>query len=290
MLDSDYPALFGIADTAARQAESRYVRLVEIDLVLLVLAALLGVAENFVAAGYSVLMTILSAIALAAALLLETATRLFRLERNWYESRSVAESAKTATWRYIMHVDPFAGPDADDRLLQVLAEAAETPTHFAHKLDAPLDAAHQIKPAMRRLRTLPFDRRKAAYLEERMLDQASWYARKSRRNQRSAVLWFWIGIAARVAALLFAIFTIFLPFKGVRFVEFFAAVAAVATAWGELGRHEELSKSYGNAAHELEELTGLVERAPDEAELVQRVVDAEGAMSREYTLWMVKRT
>jgi hypothetical protein len=143
---------------------------------------------------------------------------------------------------------------------------------------------------MRRLRALPFDRRKSVYLEERVLDQARWSARKSRRNQRGAVLWFWIGIAARIAALLFAVFTIFLPFKGERFVELFAAVAAAATAWGELGRHEELSKTYGSAARELDTLAALVAQAPEEATLVQRVVDAEGVMSREYTLWMVKRS
>jgi hypothetical protein len=137
---------------------------------------------------------------------------------------------------------------------------------------------------------LPFDRRKSTYLRERVLEQARWYARRSRQNRRSAEVWFWIGIGARAAALAFAILTIFLPFKGSRFVELFAAVAAASTAWGELGRHEEQAKTYGNAAHELDTLSRLVEGAPDEATLVQRVIDAESAMSREYTLWMVKRT
>jgi hypothetical protein len=188
-----------------------------------------------------------------------------------------------------MRVDPFGGRDADERFLAVLGEAADSAAHFTQRLDAPLDDRHQIRPEVRRLRVLPFDRRKAAYLQERVLDQARWYAHRAWQNQLSAVLWFRVGIAARVAALVFAVLTIFLPLKGSRFVEFFAAVAAVATAWRELGRHEEQAKNYGNAAHELNELT-LVEQAPDEPTLVQCVIDAEGVMSREYTLWMVKRT
>src|ERR1700730_6689290 len=112
MNESDYPALFTIADSAAKRAQTRHTRLVQVDLILLILASVFGVAENFVDARYSVLVTTLSAISLGVALALESTTRLFRLERRWYENRAVAESVKTATWRYIMQVDPFNLPDA----------------------------------------------------------------------------------------------------------------------------------------------------------------------------------
>jgi hypothetical protein len=68
-----------------------------------------------------------------------------------------------------------------------------------------------------------------------------------------------------------------------------AAVSAAATAWTQLGRHDELAKSYGLAAHELMVLHSRLELADSEEAFRQGVEETESAISREHTMWMAKR-
>jgi SMODS and SLOG-associating 2TM effector domain 3/SMODS and SLOG-associating 2TM effector domain 1 len=288
MRESDYPALFTSADATAKRAQRRHTRLVQINLVLIVSAALFGVIEP-INEKYTVYAAIASAISLGAALTLELVSRFLRLERRWYEDRAIAESVKSAAWRYMMRVDPFGEANADKRFISVLTEIADAYRDTATALHTRLDPAHQISNPMRRVRDMSFDDRKDTYLRQRVVDQINYYRFKSEKNARSATIWFWIGVVARGTAFLFALAAIKWPTEGARIVELLAAVAAAGTAWAQLGRHEEQAKSYGNAAQELMEVRKLIEDTQDEGTLKQRVVDAEGAISREHTLWMVKR-
>lgn len=79
------------------------------------------------------------------------------------------------------------------------------------------------------------------------------------------------------------------PNPWINVVGVFAAVAAAATAWSQLGRHDELTKSYGLAARELATIEDLARRAAAETDLQDAVRNGEGAISREHTLWIAKR-
>jgi len=286
--EPDYPALFTAADAVAKRSQRRHTRLVQINLGLIVAAALFGVLEP-IDERYAIFTSIASAISLGAALALELAARLLRLERSWYEDRAIAESVKSAAWRYMMRVEPFESGDADQRFIAVLTEAAEAHRDIAGTLHVKLDAAHQVSNPMRQVRDMSFDDRKETYLRQRVIDQINYYRFKAERNAHSATIWFRIGIVARGTAFVLAIAAIKWPTEGARLVELLAAVAAAGTAWAELGRHEEQAKSYGNAAEQLSALQKLIEEAHEEDALRQRVVDAEATMSREVSLWIVKR-
>ena len=69
----------------------------------------------------------------------------------------------------------------------------------------------------------------------------------------------------------------------------FASVATAATAWTQLGRHDELSKSYALAYQELLMIRTLGEKVSTEEGLDRLVTDGENAISREHTMWMAKR-
>ena len=68
-----------------------------------------------------------------------------------------------------------------------------------------------------------------------------------------------------------------------------AAITAAATAWTQLGRNDELAKSYGLAAHEQMVLHSRLELAETEEAFRQGVEETESAISREHTMWMAKR-
>src|SRR3712207_5092992 len=80
-------------------------------------------------------------------------------------------------------------------------------------------------------------------------DQEAWYAGKSRTKARSATIWFWVSLLFEGLALAAAIMVAVTGFT-VDLVGPLAAITAAATAWSQLGRHDELAKSYGLAAHE----------------------------------------
>jgi hypothetical protein len=72
-------------------------------------------------------------------------------------------------------------------------------------------------------------------------------------------------------------------------VGLFATLSAGATAWTQLGRHNELRKSYGLAAYELTFLRIAVQDADDEPVFAGAVLEAESAISREHKMWVAKR-
>jgi hypothetical protein len=294
--DSDYPALFTSADATAKAAQHRHTQLVEINLILIVAAALFGLLEP-VNQSLAVFAAIASAVMLGAALAVELGTRLLRLERRWYEDRSVAEAVKSASWRYMMKTTPFDGDDADREFAATLAAAAQARRNTADVPPSGSGPGQEIGDTMRRVRSVDFESRKEVYLRQRVVDQINYYRFKAAKNTRSATTWFWIGVIARGAAFMFAIAVAVaaaasaagFPTEGARLVELLAAVAAAGTAWAELGRHEEQAKSYGGAAQELTAMRPSIEDARDEATLRRVVVDAESVMSREQSLWTVKR-
>jgi hypothetical protein len=50
------------------------------------------------------------AVLLVAALIAKLANRLQRFDEHWFDGRAVAETVKSATWRYIMGVRPYDAP------------------------------------------------------------------------------------------------------------------------------------------------------------------------------------
>ena len=288
--DEDYPALYVAADAASRRARMAHTRLIGAELALLVAAAASGVALSLLpgAAGWE---RALPAVLLVAALIAKLANRLQRFDEHWFDGRAVAETVKSATWRFVMGVRPYDGegraPDAT--LGESLRETlAARPGLAAHLRRLPVGSRQVVTERMRQIRARPMTERQGFYLTARVDDQEAWYAARSQTNARAATVWFWVSLLFEGLALAAAIM---IAVTGLRvdLVSLFAAISAAATAWAQLGRHDELAKSYGLAAHELMVLHARLELAESEEAFRQGVEETEAAISREHTMWMANR-
>lgn len=287
---ADFPALFTAADATSRMGQRSHLRLVRIDLELLVFGAALGVIGSLVPSAYKVWPFVAAAIVLGATMILTSANKVLRYDHDWYEGRAVAESVKAATWEFMMRVQPFDqdDPAAEAAFITLLRRLLDTQKDLRPAPGGvPVDA-QQVTPGVRRIRGLPLAERKECYLRQRVVDQINWYAAKSEQNRQVATRWFWFDIVARGAALAFAIVVIVGPQSIPNVAGVFTSLAAAATAWTQLGRHEEISKGYGLAAHELIFLRGAVESANDEEQFGQAVQEVETAITREITAWQAK--
>jgi hypothetical protein len=289
--NEDYPVLYRAADAASRRAHLAHSRLIGAELLLLVGAAVVGATQSVLPGAASGWQRSLPAVLLVAALIAKLANRLQRFDEHWFDGRAVAETVKSATWRYLMSVRPYDGDGSQSQttLGAALQDAlAARPALAAHLQRLPPGSRQVVTDRMRQIRLMPSEERRGFYLTARVDDQEAWYAAKSQTNARSATVWFWVSLLFEGLALAGAMV---IAVTGTRLdlVSVLAAISAAATAWTQLGRHDELAKSYGLAAHELLVLHARLELAESEAAFRQGVEETEAAISREHTMWMAKR-
>jgi hypothetical protein len=189
----------------------------------------------------------------------------------------------------MMRVEPYQDDATCNRTFaqQLLAILNSRP-ELRHELSGAVSERHQITARMREVRALPLRTRITWYLDRRVLDQVEWYRGKAAANRASASRWFWASVAAQVGALVAAILSI-VNEPRVDIVGVLATVSAAATAWANLRRHEDLSKTYGVASQELLAIADLLDEVTTEDEFGKMVIMAEGAISREHTMWIARR-
>lgn len=289
---SDYPALYRAADDASQAGQKTYKRLVQADLSLIVLASALGTVWILLPTRYGTAFAVVTTVVLLAILLAKLIGRQRRDNEDWFDGRAVAESVKTLTWRYIMRVNPFDDDTTCDReFARELDAIREARVDLQLRVDAsPGGSADQITTRMREVRGLTMQQRGDLYAKERLEEQAKWYGGKSHCNRLLAEAFFWASLTAQFVALILAIVRVAFPETQLSLVGPLLALAAAITAWTQLGRHDELSKSYALANQELLTIKSLADTVDTEEELAGLVRDGEGAISREHTMWVAKRS
>ncbi len=286
----DYPVLYTAAEDTSRTARRGYTRLVQLDLLLLLTGSALGVVGALVSPSARVSVWIAAAVIIGATPVVKSATKILRLDRDWVAGRAMAEAVKEATWRYVMRARPF---DRDDPAARAQFIAALRATLDAHKdlrlaLHHVPDASHQLTASMTRVRALPLDERKEYYTRERLDAQIRWYLARAGKARRAATISFWLDIIARGGALAFAILIIVPPHRGPGIAGLLVAIAAAVTAWAQLGRYDEIGKSYSLTAQHLLLEKSRIEDV-DEQGFGQLVGDVEEAISGEHAGWLAKR-
>ena len=281
------PALFGAADNGAVAGQTAFLWVTRLRLVALSLVAVASTLSTVIAPQPLLLVT---AVAFVAAVALEVALWVGKPERRWYDGRAAAESLKTLTWRYSVRGEPF-GSESDDESADDLFLSR---THEVLRglrgvsLSAGDQAARlQITPQMKSLRQADFEERATAYDRERVQDQQTWYARKSRRNTRRATVW----TALLVLLELCGLALVGLEVGGVLEVEVIAIVAvlgASVVAWVETRQFRQLAEAYFVASRELGSIRAELGRQ-DGSSWGAFVDQAEEAISREHTLWRASR-
>lgn len=284
------PALHSAASRSAELAERRFLFSTKVQLAALTLAALCGSFTLRGGAHGADWAGLAAAAAFTIAGSFRARSLAMRLEQVWYESRAVAESAKTLAWRYAVGGEPFPVDMAPDEADTVMAaRLRELPDGLSiAAVPAPAPNSSQITDTMRAFRAEPLDVRRRAYLTDRVRDQQNWYSRKSADNARTADRWNVALLVLEIAAVLGALL------RGSGLIEFdlfgfVATILAAFAAWTQSKKYGVLASSYAIASHELAGVGDRLSSVVDEPTWASFVQSAEEAISREHTMWKASR-
>lgn len=285
MKPSDYPALYQSSSDLSANSQSAFFRALSANLLFLVLAALISIVNSPCAEA-----AIVQAIVLTLSLFSTIYLFFLRPERHWYSGRAVAESIKTITWRFITRAEPFHDEDemAEQKFGLKLKQIVEQNTDVAKRLTTHLDEL-QITPKMRAYRQLDLQNRRQLYLDSRIVDQQSWYAKKAAFNDKKVKQFFALLILTNVLAICFAIIKVRYPTAGYWPTDVLVTVAASILSWIQAKRFQELSASYALTAHEISLIREQAARSMNEGDFSEFVGNAENAFSREHTQWIARR-
>ena len=289
--EENYPSLYRFANAASLKTQDTYLLLHKVYLGSLVLGS---TTSAFTAIGSPTVNTCLYtglAVVLVVGLLILWAMRARQDEKIWFDGRAVAESVKTATWRFMMRAQPFhEDSSAETLFLADLKEIREARPQLGKHLAAVMNAdGSAITDFMKEKRTSSFEDRRSFYANARILDQKTWYAKKARWNVATGTKWFWTIALLQVAIVTLAIVQAASGGLGINPTPIVTTCAAAMAAWSQMKRHDELAQSYALAAQELEEIETIASKQMSEEEFAQLVEQAENSISREHTMWCARR-
>lgn len=286
----EYPPLLDAARQAAAHGEHRAIRFAQADIAVILAGAVITVAASLV--GAQPYNNILSTAAVLAFLLLWTEKSFagrFVSPQTWFESRAVAEATKSLMWRYMMQVAPFNESDAETKYLQALHDTLKSHDELSLDRGHPRLDQRQITPYMRLIRSMPAPERKESYLSLRLNDQLRYYASKAERDRRSGKRWRIVGLVFRGAT--FACALLRFEFNSVSvLVGLFVNLTIVVASWSQLIRYDELAKSYHQVDRALRKLQRELKRTEDDVSIENLVLETEGVITQENTMWRLKRS
>lgn len=291
MSEDGYPSLYRCADTASLKAQGTYLLFNKVYLGSLVLGS---ATSAFTAIGAPTVNTYLYtglAVVLVVGLLILWAMRARQDDKIWFDGRAVAESVKTATWRFMMKAQPFhEDSSAETQFLADLKEIREARPHLGKHLAAAMNAdGAVITDFMKERRSSSLEERREFYASARIRDQKTWYAKKAKLNVETGAKWFRAIALLQVAIVTIAIAQAASGGLGINPIPIVTTCAAAVAAWSQMKRHDELAQSYALAAQELEEIEAIASNQADEDAFSQLVEQTENSISREHTMWCARR-
>jgi len=287
MEHQSYPALYKSADCASIDAQSAYLLAIKTHIFLLVLGA--GLAINpLPTTEYSLFNAFIFLCALGVSILIAAK----KYEKSWYSARAVAESVKTAAWRYMMKADPFSDTEkrkeVNSSFRNVLNEVLHTNNQLGELLGGEISSEEQITEKMEEIRSHDLTGRKKIYLESRIDEQRKWYAKKSSENKRHGANFFYLLVVLQTLAIICVLLRIAYPTWSVWPTDVFVVGAGGIVTWIQLKRFQEIAAAYGLTAHEIGIIRGKLAESETDNEFSGFIRDAENVFSREHTQWAAK--
>ena len=285
--ENSFPGLYQSADKASIEAKNKYFIWLFFYLGLLVLAALVSFSLPKLAVGaFASLVLFLATLGILIFL------RVSRPDDIWYNGRTVAESVKTISWRWMMRADPYL--DCADvtivqkQLIDDLKDILDQNKGLSHSLNS-LNASNKpISETMSQIRNCPIFQRLDIYYTQRIEDQAGWYTKKSAYNRTRALFWFWMSVLLHSTAIIFLLFQICIPLLDFP-IEVIATAAGAVLSWLQAKKHNELNSSYSLAMHEICIVKGKAEFVKTEEQCSDFVINSENAFAREHTQWVARK-
>lgn len=285
MNEIDYPSIYRSADELSQKSQNKFFMFLFGNLFFLIVAAGISVINS----SY-----IYFALIQVASLFLSLGCSVYlfavRPDRDWYSARAIAESVKTITWRYISKAEPFNRSDIEDRerFIVGLKQIVDQNKEISKKLIGG-QSAMQTTKEMIRIRNRNLSDRLSFYVNNRVIEQCDWYAKKAKHNNRMAGKYFWLLISVNALAIIFALAKIMFLESPYWPTDFFIAIAAGLLGWIQAKRYTENSASYALATHEISLIREQSVCIKTANEFSLYVADAENAFSREHTQWVARK-
>jgi hypothetical protein len=291
MRESDYPWLHAASNMASSSAQRSYFRSLRIQLTVFALVSLVGVMLSLLDPPQKRFAYGSIAVLLIVGMVFAGYIREQRVDKRWFNARAIAESVKTASWRFMMQAPPFqTDQDVEAVFVRELDTIRKARTGLEQYLITHSTNAPAVTSYMRELRSSTLDKRKETYIRERLDDQIEWYSRKSRENGQTGRLWFWSLTGLQLVAAITAGVAAARGAFGLNWVSVGMTIAAAITGWSQAKRYDELAISYAVAAQELIQIKSLVAPVSEEEAFRELVDQGEEAISREHTMWCARRS
>lgn len=279
-----YPALYRSADESAARAQRAFFTAVGLQAIFLVAAAICSAVDS-PAGSMALLQVMFLLIVLSAAVYAFAA----RPDQHWYRARALAESVKTATWRFVSAAEPFDGEFtvARSHFVALLNELLDQNRSLAKRLHPQADGA-QVTSQMQLMREHPFAVHLETYVSQRITNQLRWYSTKASLNRKYAGAMFAGLFGSTTACIVFALIHVAAPMKRVP-IDVFISVSSGLLVWAQARRFSELAAAYSLTAHEISLIREKATSIASASEMSRFVGDAENAFSREHTQWAARK-
>jgi len=287
MRKEDYPALYIAADTASKKSQKWYLGCIIAYVLLLVVSSMFS---QFIE--LSDINAIISLICILIIIAISFLLAIMKFQKVWYSARALAESIKTRTWRYIMRSEPYE--DATNlqivkkRFCSDLSTILQQNREMVHKLDVGM-TGESITKNMNLIRAKDLRERIDYYIENRIKDQRTWYAKRTSSNKGNANIWFTIMIILYSVAIIGLILKIYCNGLNSFPIEPLIVAGSATLIWIQTKKYNELASSYTFTAHEIGIINTMSDYVKTEDDFSNFVKDSENAFSREHTQWFARR-
>lgn len=282
----DYPHLYEITNERSAKNQKYFLNGIRAEYALLIFIAVnssLSYMEK-----YSV-----NLVLFVLLIMLLLVRNIINFEQKWYKYRAVTESIKTTTWKFAMKAEPFNGSEEINDAKQYIGYIRNIikDSKYAIKTETLKNLeGDTFSICLKSIRKMNYEQRRDLYVEQRIEEQRTWYAKKSVFNKRLGRAW---AVAILIFYILSLTMTALLAEDLVQAAslptELITTIISALIGWVQIKKYNELSASYALTAHEI----GLVKEQSyyisGEKDFLDFIRDAETAFSREHTQWQARR-
>ena len=282
----DYPHLYEITNERSAKNQKYFLNGIRAEYALLIFIAInssLSYMEK-----YSV-----NLVLFVLLIMLLLVRNIINFEQKWYKYRAVTESIKTTTWKFAMKAEPFNGSEEINDAKQYIGYIRNIikDSKYAIKTETLKNLeGDTFSICLKSIREMNYEQRRDLYVEQRIEEQRTWYAKKSVFNKRLGRAW---AVAILIFYILSLTMTALLAEDLVQAAslptELITTIISALIGWVQIKKYNELSASYALTAHEI----GLVKEQSyyisGEKDFLDFIRDAETAFSREHTQWQARR-
>lgn len=287
----DLPDSYSTYDESAIIAERNHFRLIQFELILLVVVALLSlIIALFRNETISIIVFSLIFVIFLIGIIIQLQFSKKQYGKKWFEFRAIAESIKSLSWQYAMACGDFCEKNvANNLFLQKIKQIKEIYKINPDTKTISSGILHDIKQSMEEVRKWGWKEKRDIYINERIDNQITWYTDKSKVNDELSEKYDRIVIFLQIVGIGICITFLYTRINGAPAMALVVTLIAAIIGWSRSKQYAELVDPYQNAARELNEIRQEIELVKVEIDFQRLVIEAEKAISREHTMWLANR-